>query len=208
MKCKGVTAKGSKCKRDAEKGSDYCWQHRKPAVAKKVSAKKAVAKKVSAKQKSTSHKHSQPSTSSHTKRMQPKNITVNKAFKRGKEQVLVVTQRQLDRLSKKAINSSEGGLTIWTFEIPVKKHLLPTQTLSIFIEAERDPSVLIPRTARIGEVTGGDLLNLSQTNSFQDLGIEDRMIHWLIGAPEDAVNVEKNRIYVKSVFIQTMEETQ
>lgn len=27
--CKGITQKGKRCKRNAEEGSDYCWQHSK-----------------------------------------------------------------------------------------------------------------------------------------------------------------------------------
>jgi len=29
QQCKGITQKGKRCKRNAEKGSDYCWQHTK-----------------------------------------------------------------------------------------------------------------------------------------------------------------------------------
>ncbi len=28
-RCEGITKKGSRCKRNAQKGSRYCWQHKK-----------------------------------------------------------------------------------------------------------------------------------------------------------------------------------
>jgi len=47
-KCKCKTSKGDPCKRDAEKGSKYCWQHKtcKVKTTKKVAKKKVPPKKI------------------------------------------------------------------------------------------------------------------------------------------------------------------
>jgi colicin import membrane protein len=41
-RCKAITASGTQCSRDAQEGSDYCWQHAKTYDPKSTSTKSSV----------------------------------------------------------------------------------------------------------------------------------------------------------------------